>query len=100
MCKVLPCPLPSRGAADVPRTTRVGARGCRWSDRGAIVLEDSLGLQVTEDPSQADFILAHGTEAVGRAAPGAHPPPHSLFHIPLVTDKPPPASIAARLAGI
>ncbi|XP_077229043.1 haloacid dehalogenase-like hydrolase (HAD) superfamily protein isoform X2 [Tasmannia lanceolata] len=38
-----------------------------WSDRGAISLE-GLGLQVVESVEDADFILAHGTEALGRAS--------------------------------
>jgi hypothetical protein len=37
-----------------------------WSSRGTISLE-GLGLEVTPDPQQAQFILAHGTEAVGQA---------------------------------
>lgn len=35
-----------------------------WSDRGAISLE-GLGLEVVESVEKADFILAHGTEALG-----------------------------------
>ncbi|KAL5703427.1 hypothetical protein ACHQM5_028519 [Ranunculus cassubicifolius] len=35
-----------------------------WSDRGAISLE-GLNLQVVEKVEEADFILAHGTEALG-----------------------------------
>lgn len=35
-----------------------------WSDRGAISLE-GLGLQVVENVEEANFILAHGTEALG-----------------------------------
>ncbi|TYH49523.1 hypothetical protein ES332_D10G143300v1 [Gossypium tomentosum] len=41
-----------------------------WSDRGAISLE-GLGLQVIENAEEADFILAHGTEALG--LPSANP---------------------------
>ncbi|CAI7797759.1 unnamed protein product [Closterium sp. NIES-54] len=37
-----------------------------WAARGAVSLE-GLGLQVVESPEEADFILAHGTEAVGVA---------------------------------
>ncbi|KAG1680807.1 hypothetical protein FOA52_008140 [Chlamydomonas sp. UWO 241] len=37
-----------------------------WSSRGKISLE-GLGLTVTASPSEADFILAHGTEGVGQA---------------------------------
>ncbi|GJP83166.1 hypothetical protein CLOP_g13360 [Closterium sp. NIES-67] len=37
-----------------------------WAARGAVSLE-GLGLQVVEAPEEADFILAHGTEAVGLA---------------------------------
>nr|XP_043632708.1 uncharacterized protein LOC122603918 isoform X2 [Erigeron canadensis] len=35
-----------------------------WSDRGAISL-DGLGLQVVDNVEQAEFILVHGTEALG-----------------------------------
>ncbi|KAK1356368.1 Pyridoxal phosphate phosphatase [Heracleum sosnowskyi] len=35
-----------------------------WNDRGAISLE-GLGLEVVEKVKDADFILAHGTEALG-----------------------------------
>ncbi|KAF3451069.1 hypothetical protein FNV43_RR07158 [Rhamnella rubrinervis] len=35
-----------------------------WSDRGAISLE-GLGLKVVVDVEEAEFILAHGTEALG-----------------------------------
>lgn len=35
-----------------------------WNDRGAISLE-GLGLQVVENVDEAEFILAHGTEALG-----------------------------------
>ncbi|WOL16091.1 pyridoxal phosphate phosphatase [Canna indica] len=35
-----------------------------WSDRGAISLE-GLGLQVVTNVDDADFVLAHGTEALG-----------------------------------
>ncbi|OVA07303.1 HAD-superfamily hydrolase [Macleaya cordata] len=35
-----------------------------WSDRGAISLE-GLGLHVVEKVEDADFVLAHGTEALG-----------------------------------
>ncbi|XP_057514550.1 uncharacterized protein LOC130796240 [Actinidia eriantha] len=35
-----------------------------WNDRGAISLE-GLGLQVVENVEEAEFILAHGTEALG-----------------------------------
>ncbi|KAK9062586.1 hypothetical protein SSX86_019774 [Deinandra increscens subsp. villosa] len=38
-----------------------------WSDRGAISLE-GLGLQVVESVEQAEFILVHGTEALGRSS--------------------------------
>ncbi|XP_057816100.2 uncharacterized protein LOC131029587 isoform X1 [Cryptomeria japonica] len=37
-----------------------------WSDRGAISLE-GLDLQIVEHLEAADFILAHGTEAIGLA---------------------------------
>lgn len=35
-----------------------------WSDRGAISLE-GLGLQVVDKVEEAEFVLAHGTEALG-----------------------------------
>uniref|UniRef100_A0A5B6ZDH5 Uncharacterized protein n=1 Tax=Davidia involucrata TaxID=16924 RepID=A0A5B6ZDH5_DAVIN len=35
-----------------------------WNDRGAISLE-GLGLQVVENVEEAEFVLAHGTEALG-----------------------------------
>ncbi|XVE98660.1 hypothetical protein REPUB_Repub03eG0126300 [Reevesia pubescens] len=35
-----------------------------WSDRGAIFLE-GLGLRVVENVEEANFILAHGTKALG-----------------------------------
>ncbi|PHU01792.1 DAR GTPase 2, mitochondrial, partial [Capsicum chinense] len=43
-----------------------------WSDRGAISLE-GLGLQVVETVEEADFILAHGTEALGLSSGAALP---------------------------
>ncbi|OMO62158.1 HAD-superfamily hydrolase, subfamily IIA, putative 3 [Corchorus capsularis] len=43
-----------------------------WSDRGAISLE-GLGLQVVENVEEADFILAHGTEALGLPSGAVRP---------------------------
>ncbi|XP_044499116.1 dihydroxyacetone phosphatase-like [Mangifera indica] len=43
-----------------------------WSDRGAISLE-GLGLQVVENVEEAEFILAHGTEALGIPSGEARP---------------------------
>ncbi|WCJ21881.1 Haloacid dehalogenase-like hydrolase (HAD) superfamily protein [Euphorbia peplus] len=43
-----------------------------WSDRGAISLE-GLGLQVVEKVEDADFVLAHGTEALGQSSGSASP---------------------------
>lgn len=43
-----------------------------WSDRGAISLE-GLGLQVVENVEDAEFILAHGTEALGHPSGAASP---------------------------
>eukprot|EP00879_Flechtneria_rotunda_P024241 GHRR01025689.1.p1 GENE.GHRR01025689.1~~GHRR01025689.1.p1 ORF type:complete len:339 (+),score=98.20 GHRR01025689.1:1137-2153(+) len=40
-----------------------------WPYRGAVSLA-GLGLQVVTDPAQADFILAHGTEAVSLPGQG------------------------------
>ena len=37
---------------------------CTWSSRGKISLE-GLGLEVTQDPHAATFVLAHGTEGLG-----------------------------------
>ncbi|PSC69035.1 Haloacid dehalogenase-like hydrolase superfamily isoform 1 [Micractinium conductrix] len=48
-----------------------------WAARGAISLE-GLGLEVTQDPQQAEFILAHGTEALGVGADGSSVQPCSL----------------------
>jgi len=46
-----------------------------WGDRGAISLE-GLGLQVVNNVDDAEFILAHGTEALG--SPSGDPLPKSL----------------------
>ncbi|XP_027086089.1 uncharacterized protein [Coffea arabica] len=43
-----------------------------WKDRGAISLE-GLGLQVVENVEEAEFILAHGTEALGLSSGAATP---------------------------
>ncbi|XP_022761481.1 uncharacterized protein LOC111307666 isoform X2 [Durio zibethinus] len=43
-----------------------------WSERGAISLE-GLGLQVVENVEEADFILAHGTEALGLPSGSVRP---------------------------
>ncbi|XP_021912056.1 uncharacterized protein LOC110825847 isoform X1 [Carica papaya] len=43
-----------------------------WNDRGAISLE-GLGLQVVESVEEAEFILAHGTEALGLSSGAARP---------------------------
>ncbi|PRW61092.1 Haloacid dehalogenase-like hydrolase superfamily isoform 1 [Chlorella sorokiniana] len=48
-----------------------------WGQRGAISLE-GLGLEVTADPQQAEFVLAHGTEAVGSSTDGSAAQPCSL----------------------
>lgn len=36
-----------------------------WSDRGKIQLDD-LGLEVVQDPNEAEFVLVHGTDGLGR----------------------------------
>ncbi|KAL3652070.1 hypothetical protein CASFOL_001751 [Castilleja foliolosa] len=43
-----------------------------WSDRGAISLE-GLGLQVVDKAEEAEFVLAHGTEALGISSGEAIP---------------------------
>ncbi|KAK6144949.1 hypothetical protein DH2020_021769 [Rehmannia glutinosa] len=43
-----------------------------WSDRGAISLE-GLGLQVVDNVEEAEFVLAHGTEALGLSSGDALP---------------------------
>ncbi|XP_028800399.1 uncharacterized protein LOC114755696 isoform X2 [Neltuma alba] len=43
-----------------------------WKDRGAISLE-GLDLQVVENVKDADFVLAHGTEALGTPSGDARP---------------------------
>jgi len=47
-----------------------------WAARGAISLQ-GLGITVTTNPDEADFILAHGTEAIGThvSGQGANPRP-------------------------
>ncbi|GMH38100.1 hypothetical protein BSKO_05984 [Bryopsis sp. KO-2023] len=46
-----------------------------WGSRGKVSL-DGLGLEVVSNPSEADFILAHGTETI--AQPNADPLPASV----------------------
>ncbi|XP_050203944.1 uncharacterized protein LOC126653984 isoform X1 [Mercurialis annua] len=43
-----------------------------WGDRGAISLE-GLGLRIVENVEEAEFILAHGTEALGQSSGAACP---------------------------
>lgn len=43
-----------------------------WGARGAVSL-DGLGLELVDDPSGADFILAHGTEAIGSSCGSSSP---------------------------
>lgn len=43
-----------------------------WNDRGAISL-DGLSLQVVENAEEADFVLVHGTEAIGTPSGSAVP---------------------------
>lgn len=45
-----------------------------WKDRGAISLE-GLDLSVVENVEEADFVLAHGTEAIGLPSGGVSPMP-------------------------
>ncbi|KAL4425898.1 hypothetical protein ABPG75_009914 [Micractinium tetrahymenae] len=71
-----------RHLAERPDTWWAGQLGRRclhftWAARGAISLE-GLGLEVTTDPSQAEFILAHGTEALGTSTDGSVGQPCSL----------------------
>ncbi|GFH07390.1 uncharacterized protein HaLaN_02182 [Haematococcus lacustris] len=49
-----------------------------WSGRGPVSLQ-GLGLQVVAEPEEADFILAHGTEAQALPAP-APATDHSQVH--------------------
>lgn len=49
-----------------------------WSSRGQVVLDDALGLEVTENPVEADFILAHGTEAISAADGSGGAAPRSI----------------------
>lgn len=64
-----------------------------WATRGAISVE-GLGVAPTLDPEQADFILAHGTEALGRGD-GAPAVPASLDEMLALL-----ARCAARERGI
>ncbi|BDA40671.1 probable acid sugar phosphatase [Coccomyxa sp. Obi] len=50
-----------------------------WGARGSISLE-GLGLEVVRDVEEAEFVLAHGTEALG-AGDGMDPTPISLEEI-------------------
>ncbi|KAM7489952.1 hypothetical protein LguiB_027436 [Lonicera macranthoides] len=43
-----------------------------WNDRGAISLE-GLGLKVVENVEEAEFVLAHGTEALGLSSGASCP---------------------------
>ncbi|CAH8357396.1 unnamed protein product [Eruca vesicaria subsp. sativa] len=45
-----------------------------WKDRGAISLE-GLDLNVVENVEEAEFVLAHGTEAIGLPSGGVSPMP-------------------------
>ncbi|KAL2558860.1 Haloacid dehalogenase-like hydrolase (HAD) superfamily protein [Forsythia ovata] len=59
---------------DDPWFARLG-RSCihmTWNDRGAISLE-GLGLQVVDNVEEAEFIMAHGTEALGLPSGAALP---------------------------
>lgn len=76
-----------------------------WSDRGAISLE-GLGLQVVESIEDANFILAHGTEALGLPSGDARPMKledleHVLelcaeYKIPMVVANPDYVTVEAR----
>ncbi|CAN6448849.1 unnamed protein product [Victoria cruziana] len=70
---------------DDPWFAKLG-RSCihmTWSDRGAISLE-GLGLQVVESVKDADFILIHGTEALGLST--GDPLPMELEDLELVLE--------------
>lgn len=43
-----------------------------WGARGAVSV-DGLGLELVSDPAEADFILAHGTEAIGSSSGSSSP---------------------------
>ncbi|PRQ46065.1 putative phosphoric monoester hydrolase [Rosa chinensis] len=76
-----------------------------WSARGAISLE-GLGLQVVENVQDADFILAHGTEALGNPSGDAIPmkleelenilEQCAAKHIPMVVANPDFVTVEAR----
>lgn len=76
-----------------------------WSDRGAISLE-GLGLQVVEDVDDAEFILAHGTEAIGLSSGTSLPmeledlekilEKSAAKHIPMVVANPDFVTVEAR----
>ena len=48
-----------------------------WAARGSISLA-GLGLHVVTDPGAAEFVLAHGTEALGTANDGSQAEPCSM----------------------
>ncbi|KAJ8749302.1 hypothetical protein K2173_018784 [Erythroxylum novogranatense] len=55
-----------------------------WSDRGAISLE-GLGLHVVERVEHAEFVLAHGTEALGQSSGATCPT--SLEHLEQILER-------------
>ena len=69
-----------------------------WAQRGAVSL-DGLHLQVTQNPSEAEFVLAHGTEGLGTPQ-GGPATPHTLEQLEAVLaqcaarDPPPPMIVA------
>eukprot|EP00252_Welwitschia_mirabilis_P003178 TRINITY_DN13266_c0_g1_i1.p1 TRINITY_DN13266_c0_g1~~TRINITY_DN13266_c0_g1_i1.p1 ORF type:complete len:327 (+),score=60.72 TRINITY_DN13266_c0_g1_i1:442-1422(+) len=56
-----------------------------WSERGAISLE-GLNLQIVESVEEADFILAHGTEALGLPDAVSVKPMHLEEFEPILRD--------------
>lgn len=58
-----------------PRWQDLGSRCLHltWAARGAVDIAP-LGLTCTSDPTEADFILAHGVEALGAAGGGPSAP--------------------------
>ncbi|EFJ30866.1 hypothetical protein SELMODRAFT_89423 [Selaginella moellendorffii] len=90
-----------------PWFARLGKRCLHmtWSARGAISLEE-LDLEVVEKPELADFILVHGTEALGTS--NGSPKPATLeqlreflevgvkYNLPMIVANPDVVTVEAR----
>lgn len=94
--------LNGRSASSDPFWQGLGSRALHmtWGQRGAIVLDTSLAVDVTQMPSEANFILSHGTEALG-ASKGHDAVPFSVPELEVILREcsalmPPPPMIVAN----